>query len=251
MAEPQYWRQLGAKPKSPSQKEGGKVAGFSIGRPWEATARDINQDGHSDIFWRNTVTGTMWVQYLRDGDPIGGFALPYALPVTSNGTMIRYSQSFGSFGSNGLSVLQHNPTTGVLSIHPFPPRRTDDAVVIEGFLALGGEVLTGDINHNQFDNIIIRRPNGVVLVAHRLNSDPTSFQIHATAVGAPLELMVGDFTRCNAHGFLWRNPSTGTIWWQTFSQSSPTGGLSDLNVVRPWIMTGCQIGGLLGILAGW
>jgi len=238
---------------------GGKALSISIGAPWEAHTADFNNDNHPDILWRNKNTGVMWVQYLQFGDVIGGRAINFTLPTTSQiAPYERLSGDVVGQDSYGWDLLQHDPATGIITIHnlfgnDFVPNQGSVVEILSTTVPLGSKVATANATPDPESEIVVRDPSGLVTIHYKDSFGGQRQTItHTTSVGSPWELAVGEVSLAStsqttfdnlagATELIWRNPNTGVTWFQQFTVTgTPIGALTDVTVGRPWIFTEAQ-----------
>lgn len=169
--------------------------------------------------------------------PIGGRAISFTVSQNIEIDVIDFDR-----GRVAPRILLHNPTTGTLTVNQLDSTGPGVGTELINYTATGAKVLTADLNEDGFDDLVIRQADGTVRVVYLTDGIPSVVtSVHATAVGAPWEMLVADINEDRLYDFVWRNPNTGVIWWQEFTTSStPTGGLINTTIGRPWVLTNAR-----------
>jgi FtsP/CotA-like multicopper oxidase with cupredoxin domain len=249
------WRNISTGVNGFWYMDGLNVTGYSNTLPtvdpvtdpgWTVVGRgDFNNDGHSDIVWRNTLTGenAFW---LLDGHdkPI---AYPYFLsvdPATDPGWIIA---GVGDFNSDGKpDILWRNPSTGENAYwrmngitfdggFSLPPRSGTTWVIagVADFNSDGKPDIIWSHTDPPYENEVWFMDGTSHIGTASLPNAPGS----GWAVGA-----VGDFNSDIYPDILWRNYTSGQgqNLVEYMNGTTPAGGTANLTQVNDtnWIIVG-------------
>jgi hypothetical protein len=215
--------------------------------PWAIVGqRDFNDDGMTDILWRNGTTGQLLVMLFNGTSEIGGGSPGSAAsPWTVAGT--------GDFNNDGFGdILWYNTSTGQVVIWLIqcrtgqnPPCSIIGAgspgslVVGQGWTVAG----TGDFNADGFADILFFNTNTGQVVIWLLKCTGQNGSCPIIGAGAPGDVTVGqgwkvagtgDFNGDGRSDILWLNDTTGQAVVWLIDGTMVVGGGSPGSAPSPW-----------------
>ena len=176
---------------------------------WPAVYADFDNDGHSDVFWRNTVTGENYLYPLNGTTVLDteGYARTVA---EQNWTIVR----IGDFNGDGMAdLLWRNASTGENYIYLMNGRE----VLGEGFIRTVPDTNwkvagIGDFDADGKADILWRHAvtgENYVYLMDGLAIRPDEGYIRSVADQNWQVVSTGDFNGDGKASVLWRNSATG------------------------------------------
>jgi len=196
-----------------------------------ATAYDFNLDGYADNLWVNQVTGTSWIQYTRNGEPIGGKALPF----TVGSPWVWHSADFDGDGQNDL--LFRNPNTGTMWIAYLVDGVQTGGVVVPISIARPWELSLQDFNGDGVPDFLWRNTNTGVMWIQFLdeNQSPTGGRVVPLTIGRPWDVLAGQMNDDGFADLVVRNRVASTTWISFLESGVPVGGTTlDAGLPGSW-----------------
>lgn len=190
---------------------------------------DFNQDGNSDLIWRNEATGLNVLWYMDNTALVGSAFVP---PVPNADWQIKDTGDFNSDGledivwrnrANGLNIVWYMSNEEFIGSAFFTPVSNTDWDIAG----------VSDLNNDGQDDLLWRNSRtGVNLVWYMSNTQRIGDANLAPVPNSDWEIKgVGDFNRDGSEDLVWRNKATGqnSIWYMNGAQRI---GGADLNTVR-------------------
>jgi hypothetical protein len=187
-----------------------------------ATAGDFDKNGDTDIVWRNSATGQVYI-WLMNATTISGSGSP-------GGATLDWSiQGVGDFDGDGdADILWRNSTTGQVYIWLM------DGSTIAGSGSPGSATLdwsiqgVGDFDGDGDADILWRNTTTGQVYIWRMNGSTIAASGSGSPGSATLDWSiqgVGDFNKDGDADILWRNSTTGQVYiWLMQGSTIAAGG---------------------------
>jgi hypothetical protein len=181
----------------------------TLPKEWKASIADIDGDGKSDIFWRNSETGDNSLWFV-DGTNVNKFSLQN-FPKESNNSIADFN------GDRKADIFWNNRSTGQNSVWLNGDDGFGEPVSLPSLTGTGWEYSIADFNgdgktdvlsrNSQTGNTNIWLMDGTTITNQNQTSLPTN-------VPAAWDANIGDFDGNGKTDILWRNSQTGdnAIW---------------------------------------
>lgn len=217
------------------QAESNSGVQFSGGSFGEIGSKDLdfNDDGEMDNLWRNPNTGVTWIQFMKDGEPIGGKVLETEIGKP-------WLQLAGDMDGDGdPDLVWRNPVTGVMWSQLLEQGEIVGGKVLPMAVGKPWELDLTDLNKDGTTDLLWRNSVTGTTWAQFLDTDlnPVGGRLMDADVAGPWKLQVADMNRDGDPDLIYRNPVSGTVWLRTMQEGTTTGGrVLDVAIPEDWSM---------------
>jgi hypothetical protein len=207
---------------------------ISLQAPATAAANDYNQDGVSDLLWRNQTTGDLYEWSMSNGQPaVSNIYLGQVSGWNEVGT--------GDFFGAGTSDLlwQSQATGDVYEWTMSNGLHTGTADSYLGNLSGWTEIGVGDFyGAGTSDLLWQNQSTGDVYEWQMSNGQHTGNDVYLGALPNWKEVGVGDFFGVGTDDLLWQNQTTGDVYEWQMSNGQHTGNDVYLGRLSGWSEVG-------------
>ena len=200
--------------------------------PWNRRPGDHDGDGKSDILWRNSLTGQIWM-YLMNGNVIDTSAA-----VNTVANLDWKIVGNGDYNNDGKAdILWHNNVTGQVWMNLMNGTAISMSSAVVTVSNLDWKIVGGSDYNNDGNADILWHNDVTGQVWMYLMNGTVISTSSAVVTISNLEWKIvdtGDFNGDGKDDILWRNDVTGQVWMylmngSVISTSSAVGTVSDLN----------------------
>jgi hypothetical protein len=206
---------------------------FKIPLPFTTTQGDLNDDGRSDILWRNASTGQNWL-YLMNGptisDSVGINQIPAVWNIVGNGD---YN------GDGSTDILWRHSVTGQNWMYLMNGAFIVESLEVNNVPTVWQVVGNGDYDGDGDSDILWRHSitgqnwlylmsGADISVSHEVNTVPTDWNIAGS----------GDYNGDGNSDILWRHSVTGQNWMYLMNGPSISSSLEVNTVPTIWDVVG-------------